>query len=121
MSRLARAQRQACRALGAACGARFVGAGEAAKNGAREGRNTEELACGLLGRWRPPLGRLQQPATQHLSHLLCRDRHMAAADDIPYVTGKGGEQRMKSRTITIPVITGTCAFYLGKKVGCDCD
>lgn len=36
-------------------------------------------------------------------------------DNSPYVLGKNGERRMKGRTITVPVITGTCAFYLGKK------
>ena len=41
----------------------------------------------------------------------------AAAEDDKFVLGKGGERRMKGRTITIPVVTGTCAFYLGKKVG----
>lgn len=44
-------------------------------------------------------------------------RSMAAPEgDSPYVLGKNGEKRMKGRTITVPVITGTCAFYLGKKV-----
>lgn len=39
----------------------------------------------------------------------------APEGDSRYVTGKNGERRMKGRTITMPVITGTCAFYLGKK------
>lgn len=39
----------------------------------------------------------------------------AAEGESPYVTGKNGERRMKGRTITVPVVTGTCAFYLGKK------
>jgi hypothetical protein len=33
-----------------------------------------------------------------------------------YVTGKDGERRMKGVTLTVPVLTGTCAFFLGKKV-----
>ena len=40
-----------------------------------------------------------------------------AGEDDKFVLGKGGERRMKGRTIAIPVVTGTCAFYLGKKVG----
>ena len=38
------------------------------------------------------------------------------AEDDKYLLGKQGERRMKGRTITVPVVTGTCAFYLGKKV-----
>jgi hypothetical protein len=38
------------------------------------------------------------------------------AEDDKYIV-KDGEKRMKGRTITVPVVTGTCAFYLGKKVG----
>ncbi|PRW61190.1 transcription initiation factor TFIID subunit 14b [Chlorella sorokiniana] len=38
-----------------------------------------------------------------------------AADEEKYILGKQGERRMKGRTITVPVVTGTCAFYLGKK------
>ncbi|PSC73245.1 transcription initiation factor TFIID subunit 14b [Micractinium conductrix] len=38
-----------------------------------------------------------------------------AGDESPFVLGKEGERRMKGRTITVPVVTGTCAFYLGKK------
>ena len=41
----------------------------------------------------------------------------APSDADKYVAGKDGERRMKGRTITVPVVTGTCAFYLGKKVG----
>ena len=39
----------------------------------------------------------------------------AGGDEDKYVIGKDGEKRMKGRSITIPVVTGTCAFFLGKK------
>lgn len=43
-----------------------------------------------------------------------------AAEEEKYILGKQGERRMKGRTITVPVVTGTCAFYLGKKVRIRC-
>lgn len=43
-----------------------------------------------------------------------------AGDESPFVLGKEGERRMKGRTITVPVVTGTCAFYLGKKASVAC-
>eukprot|EP00887_Chlorella_sp_A99_P006790 scaffold2.g6790.t1 len=40
---------------------------------------------------------------------------MAAKEQLELFAGKNGERRVKGRTICIPVVTGTCAFWLGKK------
>lgn len=40
------------------------------------------------------------------------------AEEDKYIV-KDGEKRMKGRTVILPVVTGTCAFFLGKKVGRD--
>lgn len=45
---------------------------------------------------------------------------MAAAEQQEFVIGKNGERRVKGRTIVVPVVTGTCAFWLGKKVRVTC-
>ncbi|KAL4856690.1 Transcription initiation factor TFIID subunit 14b [Chlorella vulgaris] len=66
----------------------------------------------------------EEPLLRHRQEIYCSqgDIGQATPDSLlmadpadKYVTGKDGERRMKGVTLTVPVLTGTCAFFLGKK------